>query len=267
MRTCLALVLATVSFLAGGTPRAPYADVTFLFTSSAATVGELRGVEAHCLCGRILAIDEWIDYTSRDRVQAFAFDPLEPKLYLVGPGSREIRCVTFDPTGPLGEWVLCRHEGEVMDLAVRVEGGRSVIYFSSVNPSVGQGNLFRLLPSDYPQLAASISFDPASDWWDGFFAFDPAGRLYLSSGGRLPGRLYRVEEGVLREVARVPARRIGGLSFLDPWVVLFTDLAGGVWKLDLRQGMPVEIYRSRGRFRISDVGLYPEWWEELAKGW
>ena len=256
-----------ISGWATGLPRVPYTEITFLFTSSAALVGELRGVEARCACGRVVSVEEWIDYTSRGPVQAFAFDPLEPKLYLVGPGSGEIRCVYYSLLGPLGEWTLYRHDRPVTDLAARAEGGRSAIYFSSVDPGSGEGAVYCLSQGGDIRLEAAISFDPAVDWWDGFFAFDPSGALYLSSGGRLPGRLYRVEDGRPLEVARIPARRIGGFLFLGPWVVLYSDLAGGVWKLDLRWGEPVPVYSSRGRFRISDVGLYPDWWEELSRGW
>ncbi|MCD5408954.1 hypothetical protein LR090_07045 [Candidatus Bipolaricaulota bacterium] len=257
----LVLALGGASW-AGEPLRPPYPELTFLFTSAATLPGEIRGVEARCVCGRIVAIDEWIEYANpAGHIQSFAFDPRQSKLYFTRPGSGAIWVVHFSPAGPLPAWVLYRHAQPVVDLALRVEGGRSVLYFSTAGS--GRGTIYRLLPGGVAEEAVAIGGDPAHFHWDGFFAFDPEGALYLSSGGRLPGRLWRWGEKGPTEVARIPGRRIGGFVFLDPWVVLLADLDGGVWKLDLREGDPVEVYRSRGRFRISDVVLYPSWWDEL----
>lgn len=259
----MAVALGTV-VLGGERFRPPYRELTFLLTSSATLPGEIRGVEARCRCGRIVGVDEWIEYTSHaGRIQSFAFDPLTPRLYFTRPGSGTIWVVHFSPGGALPAWVLYRHPTPVADLALWVEGGESVLYFSSVDPDSGEGVIFRLLPNGMAKGVMRIAWQPDRFHWDGFFAFDPEGALYLSSGGRLPGRLWRWEESGPVEAARIQGIRIGGFLLLDPWVVLLTDLDGGVWKLDLREGAPVEIYRSRGRFRISDVGLYPAWWDAL----
>jgi len=259
------MVLALGTVVLGGEPlRPPYPELTFLFTSAATLPGEIRGVEVRCRCGRSVAVDEWIEYPDpAGRIQSFAFDPLNPRLYFTRPGSGAIWVVHFSPGGPLPAWVLYRHPTPVADLALRVEGGEAVLYFSSVAPDSGEGAIFRLLPNGMAEAVMRIAWQPDRFYWDGFFAFDPEGTLYLSSGGRLPGRLWRWEERGPVEVARIQGRRIGGFLLFDPWVVLISDLDGGVWKLDLREGVPVEIYRSRGRFRISDVGLYPAWWDAL----
>ncbi|HIP99388.1 TPA: hypothetical protein EYH33_02520, partial [Candidatus Bipolaricaulota bacterium] len=229
------LALGTVVW-GGERLRPPYPELTFLFTSAATLPGEIRGVEARC-CGHTVAVDEWIEYTSyAGRIQSFAFDPLHPRLYLTRPGSGSIWVVHFSPGGPLPAWVLYRHPTPVADLALQVEGGESVLYFSSVDPDCREGGIFRLFSSGTAEVAVRIEWQPAWFYWDGFFAFDPEGALYLSSGGRLPGRLWRWEERGPVEVARIRGRRIGGFLLLDPWVVLVTDLDGGVWKLDLREG-------------------------------
>lgn len=255
----------TAAALAGEAPRAPYVDLDFLFASSATLPGEIRGVEARCTCGQIVALREGVEYESPGSIQSFAFLPRERRLFFVRPGGSEIFCVYFSVAGPLPEWVVYRHDGTIVDLAVREEEEGWALYFSSADPASGQGAIYRLSPDGEAEEAVRISFDPMAVWWDGFFSFDPRGRLYLASGERLPGRIYRWEEGGLEEVARIPARRIGGFAFLDPWTVLASDLDGHVWKLDLRGGEPIPVYSSRGRFRISDVALYPAWWEDVRR--
>ncbi|MBC7099166.1 hypothetical protein H5T52_08620 [Candidatus Bipolaricaulota bacterium] len=254
--------LLLVGGLAWG--QVPFSELELLFTSAASLPGEVRGLKAECrLCG-ITAVDEWTLYTSaQGRIQSFCFHPQDTKLFFVRPGSGEIRVVQLTPVGPLAEWVLYEHPRPVYDLAFG-EGpdGEASLYFSELDGE-GWGRILRLEGDGDVSVALSVWGGPGFHW-GGFFSFGPDGAVYLSSGGRLPGRLYRWSSRGPEELFRIEGDRIGGFVFLDLNTILYANLDGEIHLLELAGGRQTPIYRSRGRFRISDVGLLPTWWPLVA---
>jgi len=262
LRVCLALVLVCAGGLAwgDGAPRPPFAELEFLFTSATSLPGEIRGLTVRCECGVILAVDEWTMYTSaHGRIQSFCFHPADTKLFFVRPGSGEIWVVHFTPGGPLSEWVIYEHPRPVQDLTFHQDpDGEIHLYFSELS-AAGRGRILRLEVGGGVTAVEDIRSDDREFYWGGAFAFGPDGALYLSSGERLGGGLFRWSRGGPEEICRVEGGRIGGFVFLGPRTILYANLGGAVCRLELASGRCTPLYRSRGRFCISDVTFMPTW--------
>ena len=273
-RSWVAGVLAAVLCVGGiafaeGIMRPPYEAIDFYFVSVAGLPGEIRAVSVRCGCGLPTVVEEQIAYTSGGRIGSFCFHPSDPKLIFVRPASGTVWVVHFAPFGPLPEWALYEHPTPIGDLVfVCDEAGEHPenpraewhLYFSEAHGKEGDGLIYRLGWDGTSTPVYEVRLSDVGGYWDGNFGFSPDGTLYVSSGDRLPGRLFRLGEQGFEEVYRDNEDRIAGFVFLDPYVLLYANLDGKVYRVDLRSGTRTLVYLSRGRFRIADVVLPPDEW-------
>jgi hypothetical protein len=115
------------------------------------------------------------------------------------------------------------------------------LYFSDARYDRGDGYIYRL---ESKQLSYYVRFfEQASLYyrfrlkdvdgsWDGNFAFDKDGFLWLSSGNRKPAHLYRVFERRPRRVF-TSSDRIEGLSFIADNILIYADWRHTIHRLDL----------------------------------
>lgn len=106
------------------------------------------------------------------------------------------------------------------------------LFFSTVMGSQDPGTIYELNAGKailFYTLPANVIAGP----WSGTFAFDRQGMLWLSSGSRRPGTLYRARFNQLDKVFTSNDTAIMGFTFLNDGSIVFADNAHSVMHLTL----------------------------------
>jgi hypothetical protein len=106
------------------------------------------------------------------------------------------------------------------------------LFFSTVMGSQDPGTIYELNAGKailFYTLPANVIAGP----WSGTFAFDRQGMLWLSSGSRRPGTLYRARFNQLDRVFTSNDTAIMGFTFLNDGSIVFADNAHSVMHLTL----------------------------------
>lgn len=192
------------------------------------------------------------------RLSSFTFHPEIPeKLYFVNASDKKIFRVLWLRDHWSEEEVVYEHTTYVRDIAFGPEppgvtpgpGERRLTLFFSEATGAGGGKIYYLDGRNRPVLYYEVHMP-----WAGDFAFDEEGVLYLSSGNRVPAKLYKVQGGTVHTLYQHPGP-IKGFVVRDG-KVYFADWGGSIYVLDLSTGEVQEVFRNPRRFRwLSDVGF------------
>ena len=163
-------------------------------------------------------------------------DATEPRIFKVEAGREE---------------VIYKHSGLVKHLAFDPAGR---LHFSSVTGSRGDGVIYRL---DGTQATAlySIKLTDVGGSWSGTFTFDRQGRLWLSTGARMPASLYRVENDQYVKVFTTQVSGIMGFVFLADGSIAYADNARSVMRLTLPNLRLTRLFESPYDGWLTDVKL------------
>ncbi len=123
-------------------------------------------------------------------------------------------------------------------------------FFFSEATGAGGGKIYYLPPNNRP---AELYFRVTIPW-AGDFAFDEEGNLYLSSGNRVPAKIYKVAGGTLRTIYghNEPIKGFvvrGGRIYFSNW-------QGAIYVLDLSTGKAEKVFENPHSFKwLSDVNF------------
>jgi hypothetical protein len=127
------------------------------------------------------------------------------------------------------ETIEYQHNRPVKHLAFNAAGR---LFFSSVMGSQDPGTIYELRAGK-PVLFYTLPANAIGGMWSGTFAFDRQGMLWLSSGSRRPGSLYRARFNQLEKVFTSNDTAIMGFTFLNDGSIAFADNAHSVMHLTL----------------------------------
>ncbi len=190
------------------------------------------------------------------RLSSFAFHPEIPeKLYFVNGNGNKIFRVLWLRDHWSGEEVVYEHSAYVRDIAFGPEpvtgtptpAPRLALFFSEAT-GAGGGKIY-YIRGNRPVLYYWVTVP-----WAGDFAFDEEGNLYLSSGNRVPAKIYKVVDGTLHTIygRNEPIKGFvvrGGKIYFANW-------RGSIYVLDLASGEVEEILGNPRRFKwLSDVNF------------
>jgi hypothetical protein len=91
--------------------------------------------------------------------------------------------------------------------------------------------------------------------WSGTFAFDRQGRLWLSTGARMPASLYRVESDEYVKVFTTRVSAIMGFVFLADGSIAYADNARSVMRLTMPDLQLTRLFESPYEGWLTDVKL------------
>ena len=168
--------------------------------------------------------------------EVYFCDATEPRIFMVKAG-REV--------------VSYKHSGLVKHLAFDPAGR---LHFSSVAGSRDDGVIYRLDGSVATPVFTIRQADIGGNW-SGTFAFDPQGRLWVSSGARRPASLYRVENNGYVKVFTTQASGIMGFVFLADGSVAYANNASSVMRLTLPDLQLTRLFDSPYEGWLTDVKL------------
>lgn len=189
---------------------------------------------------------------------SFAFHPGVPeKLYLVDANDKKIFLVLWLQDHWSDEEVVYQHTTYIKDIAFGPEpitgtpasGGSPLRLFFSEATGAGGGKIYYLDNSNHPVLYYHVRVP-----WAGNFAFDEDGVLYLSSGNRMPAKLYKVQGGVMH-ILYQHTEPLKGFVVRDGRVY-FANWRGSICRLDLASGHVEEIFRNPKIKWLSDVEFH-----------
>jgi hypothetical protein len=106
------------------------------------------------------------------------------------------------------------------------------LFFSTVMGSHDPGTIYEL-NAGKAVLFYTLPANVIAGTWSGTFAFDRQGMLWLSSGSRRPGTLYRARFNQLDKVFTSNDTAIMGFTFLSDGSIVFADNAHSVMRLTL----------------------------------
>ena len=171
---------------------------------------------------------------------AFGNDGL---LYFSNQNDKKLFCVfNEEPT------VIYEHTAYIRDIGVHPDGR---VYFSETSGSSADGKIYRLIDGAV-QLFYTVRLSEVNGYWNGNFAFDTSGTLYLSSGDTIGASLYKVINNIPTPIYSNPGGRIGGFDFDNSGMIYYSDWVHTVYKLNLLTGIRT-VYRSDASRLFSDV--------------
>jgi Caspase domain len=106
------------------------------------------------------------------------------------------------------------------------------LFFSTVMGSQDPGTIYEL-NAGKAILFYTLPANAIAGPWSGTFAFDRQGMLWVSSGSRRPGALYRARFNQLDRVFTSNDTAIMGFTFLNDGSIIFADNAHSVMRLTL----------------------------------
>ncbi len=126
------------------------------------------------------------------------------------------------------EEALHSHERRIRDIAYDPRGR---LFFSEATGQESDGTIYLLnRHAGEAEVFATVPLDQVGGHWAGHFAFDPEGRLFVSSGNFRPASLYELRNG--RFVPRFTRDGpITGFAFADDHTLFFTGQSRELWKL------------------------------------
>lgn len=191
---------------------------------------------------------------ARGRVYHSAFAP-DGTLYVTDANTASVLRVRVDGTAE----VVYRHLTYVRDLAFD-PGGQ--LYFSEASGARADGKIYRLdVVSGTATTFYPVRLGQVGGFWAGDFAFDRDGRLYLSSGNRVGGRIYRVDDPAARSlpvsVYSLSGEAVTGIAFNRRGELFFTNWnsqRGNIYRASLADGRRDLVYSFSNR-RIWDISF------------
>lgn len=109
-------------------------------------------------------------------------------------------------------------------------GPGEVLYFSHARGSAADGRIMKVA-GGLTTLYTNVTLLNVDGFWAGNFAFDPAGKLYVSSGNKMGAKIYRYPtDGTTPEVVFKEKGAIMGFWFLDDQTFLYTNGTNQVLK-------------------------------------
>ncbi|HEY4038901.1 MAG TPA: caspase family protein, partial [Burkholderiaceae bacterium] len=147
------------------------------------------------------------------------------------------------------ESVVYQHAGFVKHLAFDPSGR---LHFSSTMGPRSEGTIYRL-DGNTATPVMTVKPDDLDGSWSGTFAFDRSGTLWLSSGSRTPGSLYRVRDNRPEKIFTAPQSGIMGFSFLADGSIAFADNRHSVMQLTLPDLHLTRIFESPYDGWLTDV--------------
>ncbi|MFQ5459154.1 MAG: hypothetical protein ACE5EL_00005, partial [Anaerolineae bacterium] len=182
---------------------------------------------------------------------AFSVHFLPYKLYFVSGSGRDI----YRVDNVNGQWqteqIIFTHGTYVRDIAFHASGGGpATLYFSDAQGAGGDGHVYTL-ESGKAVEQYRVRLNQVHGYWAGFFAYDAASNLYLSSGNTNNARLYRVVGGVPDPIFQA-AGAITGFTPVDG-TVYYSDIDRFIRRGRLSDGQSWVILNSSVHTRITDV--------------
>lgn len=129
-----------------------------------------------------------------------------------------------------GVWRAMTPTTELLVLPVRDDyvrevnlGPGEVLYFSHARGSAADGRIMKVA-GGLTTLYTNVTLLNVDGFWAGHFAFDPSGKLYVSSGNTTRAKIYRYPtDGTTPEVVFREKGPIMGFWFLDDQTFLYTN--------------------------------------------
>ncbi|MEA1866423.1 MAG: CARDB domain-containing protein, partial [Euryarchaeota archaeon] len=189
------------------------------------------------------------------RLYSFAFHPKIPeKLYYVNANEYKIYRTHQISSGWAPEEVVYTHTTYIRDIAFAFDSnGELGLYFSEATGAGGDGKIYRI-EDGYATPYYDVKLADVDRSWAGDFAFDAESNLYLSSGNRVPARIYRVDDGSVKEIYKDEKEPIKGLVCEDG-VLYYANWRTKIYRLDTDTGERTVVYSNPERGWLSDVGF------------
>jgi len=190
------------------------------------------------------------------RLYSFAFHPEIPeKLYYVNANEYKIyRTHQISPGWALEE-VVYTHDTYIRDIAFAFDSdGKLGLYFSEATGAGGDGKIYRIESDNTAPLYYTVKLADVDGSWAGDFAFDAESNLYLSSGNRVPARIYKLEGGSVEEIYKDEKEPIKGLV-CEAGVLYYANWRTTIYRLDTDTGERTVVYSNPEREWLSDVGF------------
>ncbi|MCP4153511.1 MAG: hypothetical protein GY757_37635, partial [bacterium] len=123
------------------------------------------------------------------------------------------------------------HTTYVRDIGFDEQGS---LYFSEASGAGGDGIIYSLKDGQ-SSIFCRVEISKVRGFWSGNFAFDPDGRLYISSGNTSGGTLYRMDKSTPIPVydRHSTSEVIAGFDFDARGEVYYTDWGTTIYRLDL----------------------------------
>ena len=191
--------------------------------------------------------------SARGHVYHAAFAP-DGTLYVSNSNDTTVSRVT---SGGMSV-VVYRHGTYVRDLAFDPSGR---LYFSEASGARADGTIYQLdLATSRATPFFRVQRSAVGGFWAGDFAFDASGKLYVSTGNRIGGHIYRRDESpvpTLVSVYALPDAAVTGIAFNRRGELFYTNWdrdRGNIYRVSLADGRRDRVYSFPGR-RIWDVAF------------
>ncbi len=152
------------------------------------------------------------------------------------------------------EEVVYTHTTYIRDIAFAFDSnGELGLYFSEATGAGGDGKIYRI-EDGYATPYYDVKLADVDGSWAGDFAFDAESNLYLSSGNRVPARIYKVDDGTVEGIYKDDKEPIKGLVCEDG-VLYYANWRTKIYRLDPDTGERTVVYSNPEREWLSDVGF------------
>lgn len=134
------------------------------------------------------------------------------------------------------------------------------LHFSEATGAAGDGTIYRL-DGGVAVPIYTVRLADVGGFWAGDFTFEPSGVLYISTGNRIGGKIYRIDDPAAEsppiEVYSLSGEAVTGIAFDRDGGFFFTNWdaeRGYIWRLDLTDGSRTRVHSFNGR-QIWDVAF------------